>query len=48
VLGPERGIALIEKHPGLAARFTVGRETPFRIVESQGWPGQTCHIAPAH
>ena len=32
VLGPERGIALIEKHPGLAARFTLGREPPFRIA----------------
>jgi thiamine biosynthesis lipoprotein len=47
VLGPERGIALIEKHSRLAARFTVGRETGFHIVESRGWPGQTCHIAPA-
>ena len=47
VLGPERGIALIEKHPGLAARFTIGREPPFRTLESRGWPGQTCHIAPA-
>jgi thiamine biosynthesis lipoprotein len=47
VLGPERGIALIEKHPGMAARFTIGREPPFRFVESRGWPGQTCHIAPA-
>ena len=46
VLGPERGIALIEKHPGLGARFTIGREPPFRIVESRGWPAQTCQIAP--
>jgi thiamine biosynthesis lipoprotein len=47
VLGPERGAPLIEKHPGMAARFTIGRDAPFRIVESRGWPGQTCHIAPA-
>ena len=46
VLGVERGIALIEKYPGLAARFTVGHDAAFRIVESRGWSGQTCHIAP--
>jgi thiamine biosynthesis lipoprotein len=43
VLGPERGIALIdkhviEKHAGLAALFTVGRGASFHIVESQSWP----------
>jgi len=48
VLGPERGIALIQKHSEVAARFTIGRDAPFRFVESRGWPGQTCHIAPAH
>jgi thiamine biosynthesis lipoprotein len=46
VLGPERGVALIEKHPGLRARFTFKRETRFHIVESRGWPGQGCYIAP--
>lgn len=46
VLGPERGMALVEKHPGLGARFTIGRETSFHIMESRGWPGQTCRIAP--
>jgi thiamine biosynthesis lipoprotein ApbE len=46
VLGPERGVALVEKHPGLGARFTLGRETGFHIVESRGWPGQTCYIVP--
>jgi thiamine biosynthesis lipoprotein len=47
VLGPERGIPLVEKHLGMGARFTTGREAPFHIVESRGWPGQTCRIAPA-
>jgi thiamine biosynthesis lipoprotein len=42
VLGPKRGAALIEKHPGLAARFTVRRHPRFHIVESRGWAGQTC------
>jgi thiamine biosynthesis lipoprotein len=47
VLGPERGSPLIERHPGVAARFTINRETPFHIVESRDWPGQTCHFLPA-
>jgi thiamine biosynthesis lipoprotein ApbE len=46
VLGPERGMAFVEKHPGLGARFTIGRETSFHVVESSGWLSQTCHIAP--
>ena len=32
VLGPERGMALIEKHAGLAALFTIGRDASIRTV----------------
>jgi FAD:protein FMN transferase len=39
VLGPVRGMALIEKHAGLAALFTIGRGASFRTVQSPGWPG---------
>ena len=37
VLGPERGMALIEKHAGLAALFTIGRDASIRTVQSPGW-----------
>jgi thiamine biosynthesis lipoprotein len=38
VLGPERGMALIEKHTGLEALFTIGRGASIRTVQSPGWP----------
>ena len=41
VLGLERGIALIENHPGAAALVVTDR-----VVESSRWPG-TRHAGPA-
>ena len=38
VLGPERGLALIEKHADLDALFAIGRDASFHTVESPGWP----------
>ena len=46
VLGPERGLALIEKHAGLTALFTLGRDAPFHTVQSPGWPGYTYPTKP--
>ena len=46
VLGPERGMALIEKHAGLAALFTIGRDASIRTVPSPGWPGYTYPTKP--
>ena len=46
VLGPERGMALIEKHAGLAALFTIGRDASIRTVQSPGWPGSTYPTKP--
>jgi FAD:protein FMN transferase len=40
VLGPERGIALIEKHQGLSALVT---KTSGEAVESSGWPRAGSH-----
>jgi thiamine biosynthesis lipoprotein len=37
VLGPERGIALIEKQPGVAGLVMTGH-----VVESSRWPGRAC------
>jgi thiamine biosynthesis lipoprotein len=39
VLGAERGIALIEKHPGLSALVTGN---PGEAMESSGWPRLGC------
>ncbi len=46
VLGPEHGLALIEKHAGLDALFAIGRDASFRTVESPGWPGHTYPVKP--
>ena len=46
VLGPERGMALIEKHAGLAALFTIGRDASIRTVQSANWPGYTYPTKP--
>jgi len=42
VLGPERGMALIEKHEGLAALLTIGRGASLHTVQSPRWPGRAC------
>jgi thiamine biosynthesis lipoprotein len=46
VLGPERGVALVEKHAGLAALLTVGRGASLHTVQSAGWPGYTYPTKP--
>ena len=46
VLGPERGVALVEKHAGLAALFSIGRDASIRTVQSTGWPGYTYPTKP--
>jgi thiamine biosynthesis lipoprotein len=46
VLGAERGLALIEKHAGLAALFTLGRGASIHTVQSPGWPGYTYPTKP--
>jgi FAD:protein FMN transferase len=46
VLGPERGMALIEKHGGLSALFSIGRDASIRTVQSPGWPGYTYPVKP--
>ena len=42
VLGPRRGMPLIERHPGMAALFTTGTGTEQRMVESPGWRTLAC------
>ena len=42
VLGPERGMPLIERHPGMAALFTTGTGAERRVVESPGWRTLDC------
>ena len=39
VLGAERGLPLIAKHPGLSVLITGN---PGEAVESSGWPGPAC------
>jgi thiamine biosynthesis lipoprotein len=45
VLGPQRGMALIEKHLGLAALLTTGPSTALQVVESSGWPRLACQLS---
>jgi thiamine biosynthesis lipoprotein len=46
VLGPERGMALIEKHGGLSALFSIGRDASIRTISSPGWRGDTYPVKP--
>jgi len=42
VLGERRGMQLLERHPGIAALFSVGTGASQRVVESPGWRALGC------
>jgi thiamine biosynthesis lipoprotein len=42
VLGPERGMAFIEKQPGVAALIVTGRDQAAQVVTSSRWARLAC------
>lgn len=46
VLGPERGMAFIEKQPGVAALIAAGRDQMAQVVTSSRWARLACPAPP--